>query len=101
MSDRILVLHEGRLTAEIPHDRATEERVMFAATGNVERRDATTPARRPRAAPMSETGATATLAARRDRGALARRDRPPARAQPRRDHVRPGRASSRSRRRSS
>ena len=36
MSDRILVLHEGRITAEIPRDRATEERVMFAATGNVE-----------------------------------------------------------------
>ena len=25
MSDRILVLHEGRLTAEIPRDAATEE----------------------------------------------------------------------------
>jgi rhamnose transport system ATP-binding protein len=36
MSDRILVLHEGRITAEIPRDRATEERVMFAATGNLE-----------------------------------------------------------------
>jgi len=36
MSDRILVLHEGRITAEIPRDRASEERVMFAATGNVE-----------------------------------------------------------------
>ncbi len=35
MSDRILVLHEGKITAEIPHDRATQERVMFAATGNV------------------------------------------------------------------
>ena len=34
MSDRILVLHEGRITAEIPRDRATEERVMFAATGS-------------------------------------------------------------------
>jgi rhamnose transport system ATP-binding protein len=36
MSDRIIVLHEGRITAEIDRDRATEERVMFAATGNVE-----------------------------------------------------------------
>ena len=36
MSDRILVLHEGRITAEIPRDRATEEAVMFAATGSVE-----------------------------------------------------------------
>ena len=35
MSDRILVLHEGRITAEIPGDGATQERVMFAATGNV------------------------------------------------------------------
>jgi rhamnose transport system ATP-binding protein len=34
MSDRILVLHEGRVTAEIPRERATEERVMFAATGS-------------------------------------------------------------------
>jgi len=40
MSDRILVLHEGRITAEIPHDRATEERVMFAATGNLAADDA-------------------------------------------------------------
>jgi rhamnose transport system ATP-binding protein len=36
MSDRILVMHEGQITAEIPHDRATEERVMFAATGSIE-----------------------------------------------------------------
>jgi rhamnose transport system ATP-binding protein len=36
MSDRILVLHEGRITAEIPHARATEEGVMYAATGNVQ-----------------------------------------------------------------
>ena len=35
MSDRILVLHEGRITAEIAHDDATEERVMVAATGNL------------------------------------------------------------------
>ena len=33
MSDRIVVLHEGRLTAEIARDQATPERVMFAATG--------------------------------------------------------------------
>jgi rhamnose transport system ATP-binding protein len=33
MSDRILVLHEGRLTAELPRAAATEERVMLAATG--------------------------------------------------------------------
>ena len=35
MSDRILVLHEGRITAEIARADATEERVMFAATGNL------------------------------------------------------------------
>jgi rhamnose transport system ATP-binding protein len=34
MSDRIVVLHEGRVTAEIPRAKATEERVMFAATGS-------------------------------------------------------------------
>ena len=33
MSDRILVLHEGRITAEIATPDATEESVMFAATG--------------------------------------------------------------------
>jgi rhamnose transport system ATP-binding protein len=34
MSDRIVVLHEGRITAEITRDQATQERVMFAATGS-------------------------------------------------------------------
>jgi rhamnose transport system ATP-binding protein len=33
MSDRIIVLHEGVVTAEIPRSGATEEAVMFAATG--------------------------------------------------------------------
>jgi rhamnose transport system ATP-binding protein len=33
MSDRVLVLHEGRITADLPRAYATEERVMFAATG--------------------------------------------------------------------
>jgi rhamnose transport system ATP-binding protein len=36
MSDRILVLHEGRVTAEIPRAEATQELVMFAATGTAE-----------------------------------------------------------------
>jgi rhamnose transport system ATP-binding protein len=36
MSDRILVMHEGRLTAELSRDEVTEERVMFAATGQTE-----------------------------------------------------------------
>ena len=34
MSDRILVLHEGRITDEITRAEASQERVMFAATGN-------------------------------------------------------------------
>ncbi|MEU6410337.1 sugar ABC transporter ATP-binding protein [Microbispora sp. NPDC046933] len=33
MADRVLVMQEGRLTADIPRDRATEESVMAAATG--------------------------------------------------------------------
>jgi rhamnose transport system ATP-binding protein len=33
MSNRILVMHEGHLTAELARAEATEERVMFAATG--------------------------------------------------------------------
>lgn len=37
MADRVLVMHEGGLVAEIPRERADEERVMAAATG----RDAT------------------------------------------------------------
>ena len=41
MSDRIIVLHEGRITAEIPRARATEERVMFAATGSADGDEAT------------------------------------------------------------
>ena len=33
MADRILVMHEGRLTADIPREEAGEEAVMLAATG--------------------------------------------------------------------
>ncbi|MEV5409181.1 sugar ABC transporter ATP-binding protein [Thermopolyspora sp. NPDC052614] len=33
MADRVLVMHEGRLVAEIPRAEATEESVMSAATG--------------------------------------------------------------------
>jgi rhamnose transport system ATP-binding protein len=36
MSDRIIVLHEGRVTAEIPRAEATQERVMFAAVGSTD-----------------------------------------------------------------
>ena len=33
MADRVLVMREGRIVAEIPRSEATEESVMFAATG--------------------------------------------------------------------
>src|SRR6201987_3794464 len=33
MADRVLVMHEGKLTAELPRSGATEEAIMFAATG--------------------------------------------------------------------
>ncbi|MBV9168743.1 MAG: D-xylose ABC transporter ATP-binding protein, partial [Chloroflexi bacterium] len=33
MADRVLVMHEGRLTAELQGGDATQESVMFAATG--------------------------------------------------------------------
>jgi rhamnose transport system ATP-binding protein len=33
MADRVLVMHEGRITAELPRAEATEESVMLAATG--------------------------------------------------------------------
>lgn len=35
MADRVLVMHEGRLVAEIPREEATEETVMAAATGRL------------------------------------------------------------------
>ena len=44
MSDRIVVLHEGRITAEIPRERATQESVMFAATGSLATDEAATAA---------------------------------------------------------
>jgi rhamnose transport system ATP-binding protein len=34
MADRVLVMHEGRLRAELSREEASEERVMFAATGS-------------------------------------------------------------------
>ena len=36
IGDRILVMREGRLTAEFGHDEATEEKIMSAATGQLE-----------------------------------------------------------------
>jgi ABC-type sugar transport system ATPase subunit len=35
LSDRILVLHEGRITGEFSKAEATPEKVMAAATGNL------------------------------------------------------------------
>jgi len=34
MADRVLVMHEGKLTAELARSEATEEAIMFAATGH-------------------------------------------------------------------
>ena len=33
MSDRILVMHEGTFTAELLHADATQEKIMYFATG--------------------------------------------------------------------
>ena len=40
MADRVLVMHEGRLAAELPRAAATEETVLAAATGHARRRAA-------------------------------------------------------------
>ena len=37
MADRVLVMHEGRISAEIPRAEATEQSVMAAATGTANR----------------------------------------------------------------
>jgi len=34
MSDRVLVVHNGRITGEISGTDVTEERIMWHATGN-------------------------------------------------------------------
>jgi rhamnose transport system ATP-binding protein len=39
MADRVLVMHEGRIAAEIPRVEATEQSVMAAATGMTNRSD--------------------------------------------------------------
>jgi rhamnose transport system ATP-binding protein len=36
MADRVLVVREGRITAELPRDTATAESVMLAATQSLE-----------------------------------------------------------------
>jgi ABC-type sugar transport system ATPase subunit len=35
MSDRVLVMHEGRLTGEFTRDEVTQEKIMTAATGGL------------------------------------------------------------------
>ncbi len=70
MSDRILVLHEGRITAEIPRDRATEEAVMYAATGSVEAGAGPGPGPGRGAAPMAEPIAATVHAGGAPRGSL-------------------------------
>ena len=33
MSDRILVMHEGRIAGELDREEATQEKIMWLATG--------------------------------------------------------------------
>ena len=35
MADRVIVMHEGRITGEFDHKEATPERIATAATGDV------------------------------------------------------------------
>jgi ABC-type sugar transport system ATPase subunit len=35
MSDRVLVMHEGRLTGEFSRAEVTQEKIMTAATGGI------------------------------------------------------------------
>ena len=37
MSDRILVMHEGRITGEFPRETATQEAILASATGRIHR----------------------------------------------------------------
>ena len=74
MSDRIVVLHEGRITAEIGRAEATEELVMYAATGQEPVPSGA--ARRPRGRPVAE----AAIPAAEPSGSLATRIGRPRRA---------------------
>ena len=33
MSDRILVIHEGKIAGELDHEKATQEKIITLATG--------------------------------------------------------------------
>ncbi|AXK32060.1 sugar ABC transporter ATP-binding protein [Streptomyces armeniacus] len=57
MADRVLVMHEGRLVAEIPRAEATEESVMAAATGRTRAGARTDTEARTDAGPGTEAGA--------------------------------------------
>lgn len=35
MSDRILVVHEGKIAGEVPHEKATQENIITLATGGI------------------------------------------------------------------
>jgi ABC-type sugar transport system ATPase subunit len=35
MSDRILVMHEGRISGELMREEATQEKIIFYATGGM------------------------------------------------------------------
>lgn len=39
MSDRILVMHNGKVNGEIPHDKASQEMIMHYATGHLKTTD--------------------------------------------------------------
>jgi ribose transport system ATP-binding protein len=41
MSDRVLVMHEGRITGEFQAAEATQEGILASATGRVHSADAT------------------------------------------------------------
>jgi len=64
MSDRILVLHEGRITAEIPRERATEERVHVRRDRQRcrQRRGVGMPLVPPGRAQVAESGVAAVIA---------------------------------------
>ena len=36
MSDRILVMHEGRITGELSREEATQEKILWYASGGVD-----------------------------------------------------------------
>ena len=57
MADRVLVMHEGRLTGELSRAEADEERVVRLATGQVETAGAPPDGHRDRAAARGRPGA--------------------------------------------